>query len=141
MECIATDILGELPVTERGNKYILVVANYFSKWTECFPMRNMEAGTVERIIVEQAITSFGVPFIIHSDQGTQYESQLFADMCKLLGRKKTRTTPYHPKSDGMVERFSKTLVSMLRAYVNDHHRDWDTHLPYLMIQNSEVNNV
>ncbi|XP_078334040.1 uncharacterized protein LOC144625731 [Crassostrea virginica] len=54
-------------------------------------------------------------------------------MCQLLGIKKTRTTPYHPKSDGMVERFNKTLASMLRVYVGDHQQDWDTHLPYLMM--------
>ena len=133
MERIATDILGELPVTEDGNKYILVVSDYFSKRTECFPMPNMEAATVARIIVEQLIARLGVPYTIHSDQGPQYESQLFSQMCKLLGIKKTRTTPYHPKSDGMVERFNKTLASMLRAYVGDHQRDWDTHLPYLMM--------
>ena len=115
MDRIATDILGELPVTEDGNKYILVVSDYFSKWTECFPMPNMEAATVARIIVEQVIARFGVPYTIHSDQGAQYESQLFSQMCQLLGIKKTRTTPYHPKSDGMVERFNKTLASMLRA--------------------------
>jgi transposase InsO family protein len=133
MERIATDILGELQVTERGNKYILVVAHCFSKWTECIPMGNMEARTVVHSIVEQVITRIGVPYIIHSNQGTLYESQLFAEMCKLFGIKKTRTTPYHPKSDGMAERFNKTLASMLRAYVDDHHRDWDTHLPYLMM--------
>lgn len=82
-----------------------------------------------RIIVEQVITHLGVPYVIHSDQGAQYESQLFSEMCKLLGVKKTRTTPYHPQSDGMVERLNETLVSMLRAYVDDHQRDWDTHLP------------
>ena len=96
-------------------------------------MPNMEAATVARIIVEQVIARFGVPYTIHSDQGAQYESQLFSQMCQLLGIKKTRTTPYHPKSDGMVERFNKTLASMLRAYVGDHQRDWDTHLPYLMM--------
>jgi transposase InsO family protein len=133
MERIATDILGELPVTARGHKYILAVSDYFSKWTECFPMCNMEAETVARLIVEQVIVRFGVPYSIHSDQGTQYESRLFKETCKLLGIKKTRTTPYHPKSDGMAERFDKTLASMLRAYIDEHQRDWDTHLPYLMM--------
>jgi transposase InsO family protein len=89
MERISTDILGELPVTARGNKYILVVSDYF----ECFPMRNMEIETVARLIVEQVIVRFGVPYSIHSDQGTQYESRLFKETCKLLGIKKTRTTP------------------------------------------------
>ena len=133
MERIATDILGELPMTEKGKRYILVVSDYYSKWTESFPMKNMEAETVAKIIVEQVLTRFGVPYAIHSDQGTQFESRLFSEVCKLFGIKKTRTTPYHPKSDGMVERFNKTLATMLSAYVDEHHKDWDVHLPYVMM--------
>ena len=133
MERLAIDILGELPVTERGNKYILVIGDYFTKWTECHPMSNMEASTVASILVEQVISRFGVPYSIHSDQGRQFESRLFAEMCKLLQITKTRTTAYHPKSDGMVERFNKTLVTMLSAYVNENHTDWDENLQYVMM--------
>ncbi|VDI78715.1 Hypothetical predicted protein [Mytilus galloprovincialis] len=99
MERIATDILGELPETESGNKYILVVSDYYTKWTESFAMPNMEAKTVAKIIVEEVIVRFGVPHWIHSDQGRQFESLLFQEMCCILNIKKTRTTPYHPKSD------------------------------------------
>ena len=96
MERLATDILGELPETENGNKYILIVSDYFTKWTEAFPMRNMEAETVANIIVEEIIARFGVPQYIHSDQGKQYESRLFNEMCKVSNITKTRTTAYHP---------------------------------------------
>lgn len=89
--------------------------------------------TVARIIVEEVVVRYGTPSIIHSDQGRQYESELFSEMCHVLYIKKTRTTPYHPQSDGMVERFNKTLVTMLSAYVNDHHSDWDRFLPYVMM--------
>ena len=133
MERIAIDILGELPVTEEGNKYILVIGDYFTKWTECHAMQNMEASTVANILVEQVVSRFGIPYTIHSDQGRQFESRLFKEMCKLLQITKTRTTPYHPKSDGMVERFNKTLVTMLSAFVNEHHTDWDKHLQYVMM--------
>ena len=133
MDRIATDILGELPMTENGNRYILVISDYFTKWTESFPMPNMEAATVARIIVEEVVARFGVPSSIHSDQGRQYESELFSEMCRVLHIKKTRTTPYHPQSDGMVERFNKTLVTMLSAYVNEHHSNWDSYLPYVMM--------
>ena len=133
MQSIATDILGELPETENGNKYILVVSDYFTKWTEAFAMANMEAGTVARIMVEEVVTRFGVPHVIHSGQGRQYESRLFQEMCQMLGTTKTRTTPYHPKSDGMVERFNRTLETMLSAYASDNHKDWDRQLPYVMM--------
>ena len=133
MERIATDILGELPETENRNRYILVVSDYFSKWTEAFPMPNMEAQTVARIIVNEVICRFGVPRVIHSGQGRQYESQLMSEVCKLLQIQKTRTTPYHPQSDGMGERFNKTLATMLSAYVSENHRDWDENIPYVLM--------
>lgn len=76
MERIAADIMGELPETENGNKYILVVSDYFTKWTESFTMPNMESRTVAKIIVEDVIVRFGVPCFIHSDQSRQFESNL-----------------------------------------------------------------
>ncbi|CAG2241485.1 unnamed protein product [Mytilus edulis] len=133
MERIATDILGELPETESGNKYILVVSDYYTKWTESFAMPNMEAKTVAKIIVEEVIVRFGVPHWIHSDQGRQFESLLFQEMCCILNIKKTRTTPYHPKSDGMVERFNKTLATMLSSFVEQNQRDWDEYIPFVMM--------
>ncbi|VDI67235.1 Hypothetical predicted protein [Mytilus galloprovincialis] len=115
MQRIATDILGELPETENGNKYILVVSDYFTKWTEAFPMPNMEAQTVAKIIVEEVVTRFGVPHYIHSDQGRQYESKLFQEMCRHLGITKTRTTPYHPQSDVHCDRLRKKVAQSMRG--------------------------
>ena len=92
MERIAIDVLGPLPITETGNKYILIVADYFTKWVEAYPMPNQEATTVAELLVKQFICRFGVPLLIHSDQGRNFESELFAEMCRLLGIKKTRTT-------------------------------------------------
>ena len=86
-----------------------------------------------KILVEEIVTRYGVPIYIHSDQGSQFESALFQEMCRLLGIRKTRTTPYHPKSDGMVERFNRTLVTMLSGYVNEHQSDWDVYIPYVMM--------
>ncbi|CAC5418554.1 unnamed protein product [Mytilus coruscus] len=133
MERIATDILGELPETEDGNKYILVVSDYYTKWTESFAMPNIEAKTVAKIIVEEVIVRFGVPHWIHSDQGRQFESLLFQEMCCIPNIKKTRTTPYHPKSDGMVERFNKTLATMLSSFVEQNQRNWDEYIPFVMM--------
>ncbi|XP_056020434.1 uncharacterized protein LOC130054495 [Ostrea edulis] len=93
----------------------------------------MEAQTVAKIVTNEVICRFGCPVTIHSDQGRQYESFLFAEVCKLLQIRKTRTTSYHPQSDGMVERFNKTLATMLSAYVDENHRDWDESLPYVMM--------
>ena len=121
MERIAIDVLGPQPITETGNKYILIVADYFMKWVEAYPMPNQEATTVAELLVIQFICRFGVPLLIHSDQGRNFESELFAEMCRLLGIKKTRTIPYHPQSDGMVERFNHTLEAQLSKFA-DHNQ-------------------
>jgi transposase InsO family protein len=131
MECIAMDILCELPVTNGGNKHILVIGDYYTKWTECFAMPNMEAKTVATLLVEEVIVRFGTPYVIHTDQGLQFESILFQETCRLLQIEKTRTTPYHPQSDGMVERNNRTILTILSAFVNEHQNDWDEHLPYI----------
>ena len=73
MERLAIDILGELPTTERGNKYKLVIADYFTKWTECFLMPNMESKMCAKILVEEIVSRVGVPNLIHSDKGKQFE--------------------------------------------------------------------
>ena len=82
MDRLASDIMGELPLTESGNRSILVVSDYVTRWTEAFPMRNMEARTLAKILVEQVITRFGVPYTIHSDQGRQNESE-FSKKCAI----------------------------------------------------------
>ena len=66
-------------------------------------MSNMEGVTVADILVDQWISRYGVPRQIHSDQGRQFESQLFQQLCARLQVDKTRTTPFHPQSDGMIE--------------------------------------
>lgn len=133
LEKIAIDILGPLPKTENECEYIMVVSDYFTKWTEAYAIKNHTAYTVADVLVKEFISRFGIPRQLHSDQGREFESNLIAELCKLLQIRKTRTTPYNPKSDGLVERFNRTVQSMLTAFVNDARDDWDEHLPYVMM--------
>ncbi|UYV84725.1 K02A2.6-like [Cordylochernes scorpioides] len=132
-ERIAIDIMGPLPRSDKGNRYILVAMDYFTKWPEAFPLADQEAETVAETLISQFFSRFGVPMQIHTDQGRNFESRLFAQMCKLLGSHKTRTTPLHPQSDGMVERFNRTLASQLSLFVAQNQRDWDSQLPILLM--------
>ena len=75
----------------------------------------------------------GVAKYLHTDQGSNFESNLVKELCRLLGITKTRTTPYHPQSDGMVERFNRTLLNMLSISVQKNETDWDLHLPAVML--------
>lgn len=93
---LAMDIMGPLPETVSGNRYILVVGDYFTKWKEAFAMKDMEAVTVARLLVNEVICRFGVPDSVHTDQGKNFESTLIQEICQLLGIKKTRTHPLPP---------------------------------------------
>jgi transposase InsO family protein len=130
---VAMDILGPLPRTDAGNLYVLIISDYFSKWCVAVPMMDMEAITVARAFVDHFVTIFGVPRQLHTDQGSQFESKLFQAVCKLLGIDKTRTTPYWPQSDGLVERCNATLEAMLSKVVSSHQKDWDVFLQPLMM--------
>ena len=79
----------------------------------------MPCQTVAKIVVEQWICKMGVPRVIHSDQGPDFESNLFQEMCRLLEIDKTRTCPYRPQSDGMIDRFNRTVAQMLATFVNE----------------------
>ena len=127
---MALDILGPLPESNRGNKYILIIQNYFSKWTEAYAIPNQEATTVERLLVEELVACFSIPREIHSDQGRNFESKVLQEMCKSLGMDKTRTMSLHPQSDGMIE---GTIEGMLSKFVAENQQDWDSHLPILMM--------
>ena len=131
MERIAVDVMGPLPVTERGNRYIVVVGDYFTRWTECYPVPDHTAKTVATKLVDEFVARFGVPLEVHSDQGKEFESEVFKQMCSILGIRKTRCTPYHPRSDGMIERFNRTVEAMLSLWVNKSQTDWDEHLALL----------
>ena len=110
MEEIALDVLGSLPESDRSNKYVLVVSDYFTKWTEAYAIPNQEAVTVATKVVDKFVARFGVPFQIHSDQGQNFESAVFKEMCSLLGIENTRTTsPFRPQSDGIVERYNSRV--------------------------------
>ncbi|KAG9282328.1 hypothetical protein AMEX_G970, partial [Astyanax mexicanus] len=129
---IALDIVGPLPVTATGNKYILVIADYFSKWAESYAIPNQEATTVARAVVD-FLLRWGMPQVIHTDQGRTFESSLFKEICRLLEIDKTRTSPYSPQSDGLVERLNRTIIGMLASFVEANQNSWDTLLPFVMM--------
>ena len=130
---VAMDIMGPFPVTSLGHKYILVVGDYFSKWLELIPLSNMTAECVASRLVEIVVSRFGVPHVLHTDQGANFESRLMASLCKSLGIHKTRTTPYHPQSDGLIERANKTIQIALRSYVERDQSSWDKWLPMVQL--------
>ena len=132
MERVAFDILSFPDETTEGNSCILVICDYFTKWVEAFDLPDHKAATVAGVLVTEIFLWFGVPRYLHSDQAPEFMSELMSELCTLLEIQRTRTTPYRPQSDELVERFNKTLIDMLAKFCNERHDDWDQHLPYLM---------
>lgn len=93
----------------------------------------MEAQTVACILVNEFICRMEVPDTIHTDQGKNVESNLIKELFLMLGIRKTRTTPYHPQSDGMVEHFKRTLLNMLSIAVGENEKSWDLQLPFILL--------
>ena len=131
LDRVAIDIMGPLPLSSKGNRYILVIVDYFTRWVEAFALPDQKAETVAHPLVHDFVCRFGTPLELHSDQGRNFESHLFQEVCRLFQIAKTRTTPYHPSSNGLVERFNRTLAFLIRSYLEEHTTDWDLHIPVL----------
>ena len=99
----------ELPKTDDGNQYVLVFQDFLTKWPFAFPMPDQKASRIAKLLVREVVPMFGVPESLLSDRGTNLLSHLMQDVCQLLGVKKLNTTAHHPRCDGMVERFKRTL--------------------------------
>ena len=133
MERVQIDIIGPLPEHRLGYKYVLTVTCCFTKWTESYPLKNIIAKVVALTFVREFICRYGLVKEIHSDQGRQFESSLFKEMCDLLGIDKTRTTVFYTASDGLVERVQCTIEDKLSKYIKENQRDWDEILPFMLM--------
>ena len=128
-QMIAVDVL-QVPLSSQNHKYLLVIQDYFTKWGEAIPMADQTAQRITTELVKLCST-LGLPQIVHSDQGRNFESTILQQTLQAFGVKKTRTTAYHPQGDGMVERLNRSLLQLLRTYVT-HEDDWERHLPLVL---------
>ena len=104
----------------------------FTRWPEAVPLKDQKAETVARALVEEVVSRHGVPAILLSDQGPNFESALIKKLCDRLGIAKVRTTQSHPQCDGLVKRLNRTLISMLTKYCSNSPNDWDLWLSPLL---------
>lgn len=131
-ERIALDFVGPLPLSSAANRYALVIQDYYTKWPIVVPMQTMEAESVAAVLLERVVADHGVPQFIHSDQGRSFEAGVIRELCVLLGIVKTRTTPYRPQSDGLVERFNRTLKQIMSILCETNYADWDVKVPHVL---------
>ena len=139
MDRICTDILGPLPETNNGAKYVLCVQDSFTKYVECYAIPDQRSCTVADKLVFEFYSRYGCSLDLHSDRAANYQSELLREVCRLLEIKQTRTSGSRPMANGMIERFNSTLLNMISAYVDENQKDWDRYLPLLtMAFNSTV---
>ena len=127
MEVVCIDYLS-LERSKGGFENILVITDHYTRYAQAIPTRNQTAQTTAKALFENFFLHYGFPARIHSDQGANFESKLIQSLCSLTGMKKTRTTPYHPMGNGMVERFNKTLLNMLGTLEESQKTDWKSYV-------------
>ncbi|GFO40116.1 gypsy retrotransposon integrase-like protein 1 [Plakobranchus ocellatus] len=125
---IAVDLVGPiLPASENGNRYILTVVDYCTRYPEAVPLKSIDTETVAEALVD-IFSRTGIPKKMLTDRGTQFTSELMEEICRLLSVKRLTTSPYHPQCNGLVERFNATLKGMLKRLASDRPKDWDRYI-------------
>lgn len=130
-ERVHMDILGPFNESTSGNRYVLMMIDQFTKWLECKALPEQSAEKIAQSFFEDWVARFGTPGQCHTDQGRNFDSNLFRVLCELLEIAKTRTTPYHPSGNGVVERINSPSAQFLRCFIEGKHKDWDRYIPAL----------
>jgi hypothetical protein len=129
---IALDFVGPLPLTENGNRHVLVAIEALTRWPMARAVTNADAETVAKFIEEEVVQQFGAPLTILTDRGTHFMDSTITHLLDLLETKHLRTTGYHPQTNGLVERFNGTMKHALARCAEESGEDWDLYLPSIL---------
>ena len=112
-QIVAVDVLTISPESEEGHKKVLVMGDCFTRYMVAAPMKDETASTIAAALLSEWILRFGPPENLLSDRGTAFIGKVMEELCRILGINKILCSPYHPQTDGMVERFNRTLCNDL----------------------------
>jgi hypothetical protein len=122
---LGMDIVGPLPKTPRGNTHIVVATEYLTKWPEARAIPDAKAASVVSFFYEDIICRHGCPKELLTDRGTHFVNEMLDSLCGHYGVKHKLSTAYHPQTNGLVERFNRTLCEALAKFANENKDDWD----------------
>ena len=131
-EKIGIDLIGLLPLTKNNNRYIVVVIDYGTKWAEARAIPDAAATTIVPFLYEDIICRHGFPKEIISDRGTTFANELIRTLCQNYQIKHHLSAPYHPQTNGLVERLNRTLCESIAKFVQLHKNEWDFYLPSVL---------
>ena len=137
---VAIDIIGPLELTDRKNRYILTLVDMATRWPEAIPLPNTHTQTVIEAL-SNIFSRIGFPEQILSDNGPQFKSELYEQVCKFFHIVIIKSTPYHPMSNGLVERFNGSLKTMLMKVVEKDPKNWDRYISAILFAYREVPNA
>ena len=132
----------ELPLSENGFKYLLVIIDYFSRFCILQPIQNKRAETIATTLFEKVICPFTTPKTIITDNGPEFNNTILAEICRLFNIKKVNIHAYKPESNGVVERLNRKVITCLRTLINPHSISWDTWIPHVTCAlNTQINSA
>ena len=105
------------------------MTDLFTKYVVAVPLKDLDFKEVANSLVENWVLRFGVPDVLHTDQGTNFNSDLMKEVCSLLQIDKSRTTAYHPEENGQVETVNRVIAESISKYCAENRRTWDEFLP------------
>ena len=136
---IYVDLVGPLPETKNVERFVLTVEDGFTRHANAYPLRNKEAATVARVLMDEYCSEYGFPQEIHSDNGGEFVNSIWEELCERLQIKKTTTPTYNPNSN-IVERWHRTLNMMMKVFLERDDKEWVKYLPAMvMAYNTKVN--
>jgi hypothetical protein len=109
------DFIGEIhPSSSKGHRFMLVVTDYFTKWTEVVALKNMTQKEVIEFITKHIIHRFGIPQTLTTDQGTSFMSKEVREFAELYRIKLLNSSPYYAQANGQVESSNRTLINLIK---------------------------
>lgn len=128
-ERVSVDILGPLPITVSGNRYVLCFTDHCTRWPILVPIKTTDASTVAKVFFTHVICEHGCPQTLLSDRGANFLSKLVLEVCRIMRTTKLNTSSYHPQCNAIQERFNSVILDTVSHYVNSFHTNWDEYIP------------